>query len=445
MDFYILEGMIRKLTILLLLLLLSPSWGQDCDENMILYDCAGEEFCNDQSLYGFDCYVANDLCEDFNGDGIISDWIGDGYCDDGTWGVDFQCDEYGWDCGDCGGEIVDPNGYCGAMGSWETFIDNGQIRDYYLYKPDSVEEDAALVFVLHGYSGAASGILNYSNMNSVADANGFIAVYPNGTQDQSNNRFWNVGYAFHDNQTVDDVGFLSNLAAYIQSEHGASPEKTFVTGMSNGGDMSYMLACQAPDVFSAVAPVAGCMMTWLYDSCEGNPPVPVLEIHGTNDNVTWWEGDPNDVAGWGPYMGTEEGIDLWVEKNSCTDVTNELLPNTAPNDGSTIISHKHTGCVNDNEVWLYEIVGGGHDWPGSGGNMDIDSSEEIWSFFNIFIDTGDVNADINQDGQINVADIVILVSIILGNADMNDGADLNEDGLLNILDVVVLINIILGN
>ena len=77
--------------------------------------------------------------------------------------------------------------------------------------------------------------------------------------------------------------------------------------------------------------------------------------------------------------------------------------------------------------------------------MDIDSSEEIWSFFNIFIDTGDVNADINQDDQINIADIVILVSIILGNTDMNDGADLNEDGLLNILDVVVLINIILGN
>ena len=120
-------GMIRKLAILLLLLLLSPSWGQDCDENMILYDCVGEEFCNDQPLYGFDCYVANDLCEDFNGDGIITDWIGDGYCDDGTWGIDFQCDEYGWDCGDCGGEIVDPNGYCGSMGTWQTFNDNGQI------------------------------------------------------------------------------------------------------------------------------------------------------------------------------------------------------------------------------------------------------------------------------------------------------------------------------
>ncbi|MBT7378106.1 MAG: hypothetical protein HN820_08130, partial [Candidatus Marinimicrobia bacterium] len=86
-----------------------------CDEEMILVDCAGNEFCNNQPQYtseGYDCYVNNSLCEDFNGDGQIMDWIGDGYCDDGSWGLDFQCDEYSWDCGDCGGTITDDNGYC---------------------------------------------------------------------------------------------------------------------------------------------------------------------------------------------------------------------------------------------------------------------------------------------------------------------------------------------
>ena len=51
-----------------------------------------------------------------------------------------------------------------------------------------------------------------------------------------------------------------------------------------------------------------------------------------------------------------------------------------------MISHKNTNGVNNNEVWLYEVVNGGHDWPGAYGNMDINSSEEIWNFFTNFID-----------------------------------------------------------
>ena len=88
---------------------------QECDESMILFDCVGTEFCNNQPEYaseGYDCYVNNDLCQDFNNDGQIMDWIGDGYCDDGNWDLNFMCDEYSWDCGDCGSEISDENGYC---------------------------------------------------------------------------------------------------------------------------------------------------------------------------------------------------------------------------------------------------------------------------------------------------------------------------------------------
>ena len=88
---------------------------QECDESMILFDCVGNEFCNNQPQYaseGYDCYINNDLCEDFNGDGQIMDWLGDGYCDNGSWGLDFMCDQYSWDCGDCGGSVTDENGYC---------------------------------------------------------------------------------------------------------------------------------------------------------------------------------------------------------------------------------------------------------------------------------------------------------------------------------------------
>ena len=98
-------------------------------------------------------------------------------------------------------------------------------------------------------------------------------------------------------------------------------------------------------------------------------------------------------------------------------------------------------CLNNNEVWLYEVVNGGHDWPGSWGNMDIESSVEIWEFFSQYtILLGDVNAD----QTINVLDVVVLVNIVLGFAPENPAGDLNQDGIYNIMDVVLLINLILN-
>ena len=90
----------------------------ECDDGMLLEDCSGFEFCNNQPGYpdeGYDCYVANELCQDSNGDGQIMDWIGDGYCDDGSWGLNFMCDDYSWDCGDCGELVSDDNGYCDSI------------------------------------------------------------------------------------------------------------------------------------------------------------------------------------------------------------------------------------------------------------------------------------------------------------------------------------------
>ena len=66
-----------------------------------------------------------------------------------------------------------------------------------------------------------------------------------GTMDASNNRFWNVGYDFTSNSTVDDVGFITSLATYLQTTYNLSTVNTFFTGMSNGGELAYLLACQA--------------------------------------------------------------------------------------------------------------------------------------------------------------------------------------------------------
>ncbi len=332
--------------------------------------------------------------------------------------------------GSCENEIV----------NFFEFNDNGQIREYYLYIPNSIQDNAPLVFVLHGYTGSAGGIMGYSGMNEIAQENGFAVCYPQGLSDQSGNNFWNVGYEFHDNQMVNDVNFLSSLANYLQDEYNLSEENTFSTGMSNGGDMSYMLACQANDVFKAIAPVAGCMMEEIYNTCDSSP-VPVFEIHGNNDNVTLWDGDMQNNDGWGAYYSIEDGIGLWVETNNCQNNEENFLPNTNLSDGSYIINHRYFDCTDNAEVWLYEVVNGGHDWPGSYGNMDINASEEIWNFFSQYTFS---LGDINNDGSIDVLDIVSSVNLILNN-EYNNSADLNSDNSINVLDIVQLVNIILNS
>jgi len=268
-----------------------------------------------------------------------------------------------------------------------TFIYNDETRYYYFYLPASAPENAPLIFVLHGYSGSATDIRNYSDFNNIADEHGFAVCYPQGTFDDWSCRFWNVGYSFHSNQTVDDVGFITALAAHLQTAHNLSSQFTFCTGMSNGGDMCYLLAAQASHVFRAAAPVAGCMMQWIYDSCDPDQPIPLFEIHGTADDITWWEGDVEDTQGYGPYMGVETSIDLWAQLNDCQQILIDTLEDISSADGSIVEWNRHINGINNNQVWLYKVINGGHDWPGSWGNMDVDASREIWTFFSQVIST----------------------------------------------------------
>jgi polyhydroxybutyrate depolymerase len=275
--------------------------------------------------------------------------------------------------------------YNKAQAQYTDFDHNGIDREYIYYEPVDLDEQAPLVFVMHGYTGDANSIKNYSDMNQFADQYGFAVCYPRGTTDGGGNRFWNVGYAFHQNQTVDDVGFLTELAQYLQLTHGLNPDYTFATGMSNGGEMCYMLACQSYNTFKAVAPVAGMILTDILNECADSPPIPIFEIHGSQDDVTPPSGDPNNNDGWGAYPSIPFTINYFSEKNECTTVVTETLPDTDFSDGSYVLSEKHLNGINNNEVWYYKVVGGGHDWPGAWGNMDINAGEEAWLFFQKYI------------------------------------------------------------
>ena len=304
------------------------------------------------------------------------------------------------------------------------FEHDGLTRQYIYYEPENLNQQMPLVFVMHGYTGDANSIRNYSQMNDFADQYGFAVCYPRGTVDGGGNRFWNVGYAFHPNETVDDVGYLTQLAQYLQQSNGLNPDYTFATGMSNGGEMCYMLACQGYDTFKAVAPVAGMILQDILDDCDAAPAIPVFEIHGSQDGVTPLAGDPDNNDGWGSYPSIADTIDYFVEKNGCTTLIEGSVPNTDTSDGSFIVSEKYINGVNENEVWYYKVVGGGHDWPGSGGNMDIEAGEQAWLFFQNYIDNNVVVLDLDAAISVNVpetscGDTTITPSVSLTNYGFN--------------------------
>jgi polyhydroxybutyrate depolymerase len=265
--------------------------------------------------------------------------------------------------------------------------DNGFEREYIYYHPGTAPEQCPLIFVFHGYTGTAQNIMDYSEFNALADEFGFAVCYPQGIEDSFGNTFFNVGYDFQNGETVDDIAFTQNLSDHLHANYSLNDNDVFATGLSNGGDFCYMLACQASQQFKAVAPVTGMILQDIMDDCNPENEVSIFEIHGTEDNVTYYDGDPNNIDNWGAYPSIPNTISFWTTLFGLDVLTTDKLPDTDPNDGSTISADKHSREESCTEVWLYTVEGGGHDWPGAFGNNDISATREIWNFFEQLCET----------------------------------------------------------
>lgn len=249
---------------------------------------------------------------------------------------------------------------------------------YYLYTPTNIAKDAPLVLFFHGYGGRNIPSTNFG-LNPVADKHGFAVCYPVGPKDFKGKNCWSVGYSFHidNNWERDDVGFTIKLVKHLQKTHNLSRHNVFVTGHSNGGEMSYLLAYKAPHIFAAVAPISGLTMEWMYRDLKPQRPIPLMEVHGTNDVVSKWNGDLDNKDGWGAYIAVPQAVAFWAAVNRCThEITDEL-----PRNGNQVIAHRYVDGTNGNQVWLYEVVGGTHSWASNGMN----TAEEVWKFFSLYI------------------------------------------------------------
>lgn len=259
-----------------------------------------------------------------------------------------------------------------------TLQHNGVSRNYRLHLPPGFDKNKPipLVFNLHGFTSNAAQQEIYSGMNAVSDKEGFAVCYPNGI-----GAAWNVGWNF--GSTADDVGFISALIDDLHTKYGFNLKKIYSCGMSNGGFMSYRLACELNNKITAIASVTGSMVKQALDKCDPKRPVPTMEIHGTADAVVSYTGT----------QGISESIDkiltFWRKNNGCDDdKTIEQVPDIVA-DNTTSEKWTFKNCTNGYDVVHFKVNNGAHTWPGSAINngvtsQDFKASDEIWKFFNRF-------------------------------------------------------------
>lgn len=262
----------------------------------------------------------------------------------------------------------------------DSIYHDAQYREYLLYVPAMYDgsHPVPLVLNLHGYSSTNLQQLYYGDFMPIADTANFLILLPNGTIDEFGFHFWNcfgvpgIG--------VDDVAFISDLIDTIEAAYNIDENSVYSTGMSNGGFMSYELACQLSGRIAAIASVCGSMVPLHMAACDPQHTTPAMEIHGTSDPTVPYDGNTS-------FLSIDSVMNYWAHFNHCSFPPSITpVPDIVPTDGCTAEHDVFGATINSVTTELFKIYGGEHTWPGAFipigvTNQDINASAEIWKFF----------------------------------------------------------------
>ncbi|MCB2225027.1 MAG: polyhydroxybutyrate depolymerase [Actinobacteria bacterium] len=264
---------------------------------------------------------------------------------------------------------------------------DGRERTYRLYVPPGLAEGEAvpLLVALHGGTGSGAQFAENSGFDAVADREGFIVVYPDGTPIAGTRALvWNggacCGPAREDLQDVDDVGFLSALIEALVAGYPVDADRVYVTGHSNGAIMSYRMACEAADRVTAAAFQAG---TIEIGDCDPARPISVLAIHGTGDTSIPIDGGSGQGLTQHPFASPQESIATMARLDGCDATPVESVDPENPD-----VTHRvWSGCDGGVTVELLLVEGASHSWMGHPAPRflaepyaDLDASATVWEF-----------------------------------------------------------------
>lgn len=262
----------------------------------------------------------------------------------------------------------------------------GLARSYELHVPAGVDRPSGLVVNLHAAGATGRDQAALTHYDAVADAHGFIVVYPDGIDlSWADGR----GASVPDRQGIDDVGFISALVDQLVTEYHVDRGRVFATGLSAGGFMANRLACDRPDLFAAIAPVGGTLGVNV--GCNPSRPVSVLASDGTADPIVPFDGGAmTGRGGASDILSASALVDRWRQVNDCPGFpAQDDLPATG--DGTSTQRIAYAPCAQGTAVVFMRVDGGGHTWPGAPEILPVqavgpathgfDASEASWQFF----------------------------------------------------------------
>ena len=262
-----------------------------------------------------------------------------------------------------GGSATSTTGAGGGTGAACTAKMFGDNRPVALHVPQSYSCDkgAPLVIMLHGYTVSSAIEEVYLNITAESEKRGFLYAHPDGTKDAQDKPFWNATDVCCDfgGTMVDDSAYLSKLIKDVEAAYNVDAKRVYLIGHSNGGFMSYRMACDHGDQIAGIASLAGAMFNDV-TKCAAQTPVSVLEIHGTADMTIAYKGGK---IGANTFPAATTSVADWATIDACLP-----QPDTsgAPMDldtglvGDETLVSNYTGCKSGTGVSLWTIEGGSH-------------------------------------------------------------------------------------
>ncbi|MEQ1703923.1 MAG: alpha/beta fold hydrolase [Ilumatobacteraceae bacterium] len=235
-------------------------------------------------------------------------------------------------------------------------------RPFEVFTPSSYDEATPmpLVVLLHGFGASGDIQEAYFQLQPLAEERGFLYVHPDGTVNQIGRQFWNAtdaccGFA----TTIDDSGYLLALIEQVEADYNVDPRRIYLVGHSNGGFMSYRMACDHADKIAAIASLAGATFADVED-CDPSEPVSVLQIHGTADETIPYTG--GTILG-NDHPSAQTTVDTWAGYNECAATTVDAaaaLDLDANLAGAETSTEVFEDCPTGIGVELWTIDGGAH-------------------------------------------------------------------------------------
>ena len=275
---------------------------------------------------------------------------------------------------------------------------DGRRRSYLLHVPAATGRARPLVLAFHGGGGEAEGYKAYAGLDALADREGFIVAYPNGSGLLPRRLLtWNAGdcCGFAMNQRVDDVGFAIAVIDDVARRIAVDERRVYATGHSNGAMMAYRLGAERANRIAAIAPVAGAYNLAAFSPSQ---PVSVLHIHSVDDPRALYKGGSGP-----PFPGTNvrashrpvmEGLEKWRAHDGCSTRSRETATRNARHGttAQTATLIVWDGCSKGSTVAHWKLTGVGHGWPGTTQTpvreeligpptTIISAAEEAWKFF----------------------------------------------------------------